>query len=49
VRGTTFEINLDARYIHAVDHVTALTDKAGKVLDLLPGELVDSENIWVKK
>lgn len=26
-----------------------LTDVSGKILTLLPGETVDSENIWVKK
>ncbi len=49
VRGTIFEINLENNYIHAVEHATALSDSSGKWINLLPGELVSSENIWVKK
>lgn len=49
VRGTTFEVNLDNLYIHAVDHTTHLTDKSGKSIDLLPGQLVSSENIWLQR
>jgi hypothetical protein len=49
VRGTTFEVNLDSGYIHAVDHAMHLSDISGWVLTLLPGDIVDSENIWVKK
>ena len=49
VRGTTFEVNLVSSYIHAVDHATRLRDRSGRYLDLLPWELVSSENIWVRK
>lgn len=49
VRGTTFEVNLDNGYIHAVEHATVLSDKTGKSLELMPGELVSSENIWIQK
>lgn len=36
VRGTVFEINLDARYIHAVSHDMTLSDNTGKSVSLLP-------------
>lgn len=49
VRGTVYEINLDGGYIHAVTHSMQLSDISGKSLSLLPGELVSSENIWIKK
>jgi hypothetical protein len=49
VRGTTFEVNLEKKYIHAVDHMTTLRDRSKRSLHLLSWELVDSENIWVKK
>ncbi len=49
VRGTTFEINLDNKYIQAVHHSTQLSDNSGKSIELFPGELVDSENIWIQK
>lgn len=49
VRWTVFEVNLDNGYIQAVDHMMVLTDASKKILELFPGELVDSENIWVKK
>lgn len=49
VRGTTFEINLDNQYIHAVNHSTHLSDKSGRSVELFPGELVNSENILVRK
>lgn len=49
VRGTIYEINLDNRYIHSVNHVIALSDSSGKKMYLLPWELVDSENIWIKR
>lgn len=48
VRGTTFEINLDNKYIHAVSHSTLLTQKENR-LEILPWEIVDSENIIIKK
>lgn len=49
VRGTIYEINLDNRYIHSVNHAIALSDSSGKNMYLLPWELVDSENIWIKR
>ncbi len=49
VRGTVFEINLDAAYIHAVSHDTVLSDNSGKNLALLPWEMVSSENIWIHR
>ncbi len=49
VRGTTFEINLDRGYIQAIEHSTHLSDTSGKSVDLFPGELVSSENIWIRK
>ncbi len=49
VRGTVFEINLDAAYIHAISHDTILSDNSWKNLALLPWEVVSSENIWVKR
>jgi hypothetical protein len=49
VRGTTFEVNLEKKYIHAVDHMTTLRDRSKRSLHLLSWELVDSEDIWVKK
>jgi len=48
VRGTVFEINLENKYIRAINHSTLLTQNK-KQLVLLPGELVDSENIVLKK
>ncbi len=49
VRWTVYEINLDGGYIHAVTHSMELSDISGKSLSLLPGELVSSDNIWIKK
>lgn len=49
VRGTTFEINLDNKYIQAVTHSTQLSDKSGRSIQLFPGELTSSENILVRK
>ena len=49
VRGTVFEVNLDRGYIQAIEHSTHLSDTSWKSLDLFPGELVSSENIWVRK
>lgn len=46
VRGTIFEINLDQDYIHSVNHAVNLTDKDGKSVDLLPGEVVKITNIF---
>ncbi len=47
VRGTIYEINLEKHYIHAVNHAVSLRDTWDKDVLLMPGELVDSENIWV--
>ena len=49
VRWTVFEINLDNKYIHAVNHATHLTDAWGNSIDIFPWELVSSENILLKK
>lgn len=49
VRWTTFEINLDSEYIYAISHAMQLRDISGRRFTLLPWELVDSKNIWVKK
>ncbi|MDD2693743.1 MAG: FecR family protein [Candidatus Gracilibacteria bacterium] len=49
VRGTIFEINLDDKYIHAVNHAVTLTDSSQKNVTLMPGEVVDSENIWITR
>ncbi len=49
VRGTIFEVNLDNFYIYAVSHATHLTDSSGRALDLLPGELVSSDDISLKR
>ena len=48
VRGTTFEINLDNKYIHAVSHSTLLSQK-GQKIEIFPWEIVDSENILIKR
>ncbi len=48
VRGTIFEINLDNKYIRAVDHSTKLTQR-NQSLEIFPGDMVDSENILIKK
>lgn len=42
VRGTVFEIDLDRRYIHTVDHAVTLTENSGSLL-LAAGAIVDSE------
>ncbi len=49
VRGTVFEINLDARYIHAVSHDMILSDNTGKSVSLLPWDLVSSEDILLRR
>ncbi len=48
VRGTTFEINLEKNYIHAVRHNINLSDGLFHRVSLFPGEIVDSENILIK-
>jgi hypothetical protein len=40
-------VNLDSGYIHAVDHATHLIDSSSRSINLLPGELVSSENILI--
>ena len=42
-------MNLDNLYIHAVSHATHLTDRSGRSLDLLPGELVSSDDILLRR
>lgn len=49
VRGTTFEINLENNYIHAVRHNISLSDGFFHHVSLFPGEIVDSENILIKR
>ncbi len=49
VRGTTFEINLENNYIHAVRHNISLSDGLFHYVSLFPGEIVDSENILMKR
>lgn len=49
VRGTIFEVNLDHQYIRAIEHGITLRDDSGKSLFVVPGKLVDSENIWIQR
>ncbi len=46
VRGTVFEINLDANYIQSIDHSVSLSDKSGKSVLLMPGEAVLASDIF---
>ena len=48
VRGTVFEINLDANYIHSIDHSVALSNQVGQLVTLLPGDAVAANNILTK-
>jgi FecR protein len=48
VRGTIFEINLDANYIHSIDHSVSLSNSIGQVVTLLPGDIVQASNILQK-
>jgi hypothetical protein len=48
VRGSTYEINLDGGYIHAVEHALSLKNNLRQKVLLMPGELVDSENILIR-
>ncbi len=48
MRGTVFEINLDANYIHSVDHSVMLSNAFGKFVTLLPGESVMANDIMKK-
>ena len=48
VRGTIFEINLDANYIHSVDHSVTLSNTFGKLVTLMPGESVMASDIFKK-
>lgn len=36
VRGTVYDIDLKAGYIHAIDHNVSLTDRVGNAVNLLP-------------
>lgn len=49
VRGTVFEINLDNRYIHSINHAVSLKDGKGNTSLLMPGDIVDSEDILLVK
>lgn len=49
MRGTVYEINLDHRYIRAIEHGVNLRDQSGKSILALPGELIDSDNIWIRR
>ena len=49
VRGTIYEINLDKGYIHAINHAVSLRDSSNKQIILMPGDIVDSENILLKR
>ncbi|MBC7498513.1 FecR domain-containing protein [Candidatus Gracilibacteria bacterium] len=48
VRGTVFEINLDANYIHSIDHSVALSNSIGQLVTLMPGDSVSASNILTK-
>lgn len=48
VRGTVFEINLDANYIHAINHSVSLKNTFGSLVTLMPGESVRASNILEK-
>lgn len=48
MRGTVFEINLDANYIHAVNHSVSLKNTFGSLVTLMPGESVRASNILEK-
>ena len=48
VRGTVFEINLDANYIHSIDHSVTLSNSIGQLVTLLPGDAVAANNILTK-
>ena len=49
MRGTIYEINLDKGYIHAINHAVSLRDSSNKQIILMPGDIVDSENILLKR
>ncbi len=48
VRGTIYEINLEKKYIHSVNHSVALSDGIGQVNTLLPGDIVATTDIMKK-
>ncbi len=48
VRGSIYEINLDGGYIHAVEHALSLKNNLRQKVLLMPGELVDSENVLIR-
>ena len=43
VRGTVLDINLDAGYIHSVDHIVTLKNNIFQTVELMPGEIV---SVW---
>ena len=49
MRGTIYEINLDKGYIHAINHAVSLRNGANENVVLMPGDIVDSENILLKR
>ncbi len=48
VRGTVFEINLDANYIRSLNHSISLKNSFGSVVTLMSGEAVRANNIFEK-
>lgn len=48
MRGTVFEINLDANYIHSLSHSISLKNSFGSVVTLMSGEAVRANNIYEK-
>ena len=48
VRGTVFEINLDANYIHSIDHSVSLSNSIGQLVTLLPGDAVRADSILTR-
>lgn len=48
VRGTVYEINLEKKYIHSVNHSIALSDGLGRANTLLPGDVVATTDIMKK-
>lgn len=48
VRGTEFSINLDAGYIHSIDHSVTLQNKLFQKVTLLPGQVVSSADIFTQ-
>jgi hypothetical protein len=48
VRGTVFDINLDAGYIHSVDHVVSLKNSFFQSVEVMPGEVISAFDIFKK-